>query len=61
MNRLEVLWRGLGAGLIRNNRVVEGLALGTADSLASPTRLLSFFILGIFVRTAESNPFFTLP
>jgi hypothetical protein len=54
MNRLEVLWRGLGAGL------VEGLALGTADSLASPTRLLSFFILGIFVRTAESNPFFTL-
>jgi hypothetical protein len=48
-----------GAVLSRANsqhRIVEGLALGTADSLASPTRLFScFFILGIFVRIAESN------
>jgi hypothetical protein len=38
------------------------LALGTIfGSSVAELALSSFFILGIFVRTAESNPFFKLP
>jgi hypothetical protein len=56
MRLARALWAGMCCGVITGTGT--GLALGTA---VDDPALSSVFILGIFVRIAESNPFFALP